>query len=339
MKKIRIAQIGICHEHASGKIVSLKRLPEVFEIVGVVNDMESSKTPRCGTPSLEPYKDLRWMTEEEVLNTPDLDAVVVEVPNNELVSVALRCMERNLPMHMDKPAGEDPALYRKLLVGCRERNLPFQMGYMFRGNPAFQFCIRAIREKLLGEVFEIEADMNHCYGGEEYQEYIGKFPGGIMYNLGCHLIDFVVAGMGRPENVTPFLHSAPGYPASIRNNCMSVLEYPHAIVTIRSCSKDRANTFGRRIRIAGTEGSIVFSPVERFDGKPVEISLTLTKDSGGFPAGEHTLRFQAQTDRYANQLIELAKIIRGEMKNPCTYEHDYLVHEVTLAAAGYTKWR
>ena len=176
MKKIRIAQIGICHEHASGKIVSLKRLPEVFEIVGVVNDMESSKTPRCGTPSLEPYKYLRWMTEEEVLNTPYLDAVVVEVPNNELVSVALRCMERNLPMHMDKPAGEDPALYRKLLDGCRERNLPFQMGYMFRGNPAFQFCIRAIREKLLGEVFEIEADMNHCYGGEEYQEYIGKFP-------------------------------------------------------------------------------------------------------------------------------------------------------------------
>ena len=338
-ERVKIAQIGICHEHASGKIVSLKRLPEVFEIVGVVNDMEISKTPRCGTPNLDPYKDLRWMTEEEVLNTPDLDAVVVEVPNNDLVPVALRCMERNLPMHMDKPAGEDPALYRKLLDGCRERNLPFQMGYMFRGNPAFQFCIRAIREKLLGEVFEIEADMNHCYGGEEYQEYIGRFPGGIMYNLGCHLIDFVVAGMGRPENVTPFLHSAPGYPASIRNNCMAVLEYPHAIVTLRSCSKDTANTQGRRIRIAGTDGSIVFSPVERFDGRPVEIALSLKKDSGGFPAGEHTLRFQPQTDRYANQLIELAKIIRGEMKNPCTYEHDYLVHEVTLAAAGYTKWR
>ena len=110
-ERVKIAQIGICHEHAAGKIVSLKRLPEVFEIVGVVNDMEISKTPRCGTPNLDPYKDLRWMTEEEVLNTPDLDAVVVEVPNNDLVPVALRCMERNLPMHMDKPAGEDPALY------------------------------------------------------------------------------------------------------------------------------------------------------------------------------------------------------------------------------------
>ena len=79
--------------------------------------------------------------------------------------------------------------------------------------------------------------------------------------------------------------------------------------------------------------------MERFDGKPVEIALTLAKDSGSFPAGKHTLRFPPQADRYENQFIELAKILRGEMKNPYSYEHDYLVHEGTLAAAGYTKWR
>ena len=338
MEKIRIAQIGVCHEHASGKIIALRRLSALYEIVGVVDDNRTSRTPKFAGSNLGPYEGLAWLTEDEVLNRPDIQAVVVEVPNNELVPVALRCMERNLPMHMDKPAGEDLALYRKLLDGCRERNLTFQMGYMFRGNPAFQFCIRAVREKLIGDVFEIEADMNHCYGGEEYQGYIGKFPGGIMYNLGCHLIDFVLAAMGRPENVTPFLHSAPQDPDSIRNNCMAVLEYPHAIVTLRSCSRDSAKN-DRRVKISGTAGSLIFSPVERFDGKPVEIALTLAKDSGSFPAGKHTLRFPPQADRFENQFIELAKILRGEMKKPYSYEHDYLVHEVTLAAAGYTKWR
>ena len=44
-------------------------------------------------------------------------------------------------------------------------------------------------------------------------------------------------------------------------------------------------------------------------------------------------------DRYQNQLLELAKIINGEMKNPCVYEHDYLVQETLLAASGYTKWK
>ena len=268
MDRIRIAQIGICHEHASGKINTLRRLPEVFEIVGVVDDRTTSRTPRRDDIDLAPYQGLRWMSLEEVLNDLGIEAVTVEVPNNDLVPVALRCMERGLAMHMDKPGGEDLALYKTLLDGCKERNLPFQMGFMFRGNPAFQFCIAAIRNKLIGEVFELEADMNHCYGGEPYQEYIGKFAGGIMYNLGCHLIDFVAAALGRPENVTPFLKSAPGY-----------------------------------------------------------------------PAGKHTLRFPPQADRYEAQLLELARIIRGEIANPYTYEHDYLVHEVTLAAAGYNRWR
>lgn len=339
MDRIRIAQIGITHEHANGKMYSLRKLPEVFDIVGYVDDREFSKSPRFGNDFVKPYEGLRKLTLDEAFNMPGLQAVTVEVPNNELVPVALRCMERNLAMHMDKPGGEDLALYKTLLDGCKERNLPFQMGFMFRGNPAFQFCIAAIRNKLIGEVFELEADMNHCYGGEPYQEYIGKFAGGIMYNLGCHLIDFVAAALGRPENVTPFLKSAPGYPTSIRNNCMAVLEYPHATATLRSCSKDIADTDGRRMKIVGTNGSIAFNPLERFDGKPVELSLNLAAAAGEFPAGKHTLRFPPQADRYEVQLLELARIIRGEIENPYSYEHDYLVHEVTLAAAGYNRWR
>ena len=337
MDRIRIAQIGITHEHANGKMYSLRKLSEVFDIVGYVDDREFSKSPRFGNDFVKPYEGLRKLTLDEAFNMPGLQAVTVEVPNNDLVPVALRCMERNLAMHMDKPAGEDLALYRKLLDGCRERNLPFQMGFMFRGNPAFQFCIAAIREKLIGEVFEIEADMNHNYGGDEYQEYIGKFRGGIMYNLGCHLIDFVAAAMGRPEKVTPFLKSAPGCPETIRNSCMAVLEYPHASVTLRSSS--RAPGCQRRMRIAGSKGVIEFSPLERFDGRPVELSLSLGENSGSFPAGEHTLRFPPQTDRYVEQFKELAKVIRGEAQSTYSYDHDYLVHEITLAAAGYTQWR
>lgn len=338
MEKIRIAQIGICHEHASGKINTLRRLSEVYEIVGVVDDRDLCHTPRVEiNPAI--YEGLRWLSLEEVLNDPTIEAVTVEVPNNDLVPIALRCMERNLPMHMDKPAGEDLKLYKKLLDGCKERNLPFQMGFMFRGNPAFQFSIEAIKNKLIGEVFELETDMSHNYGGEAYQEYIGKFKGGIMYNLGCHLIDFVVSALGRPDNVTPFLKSAPGYSASIKNNCMAVLEYPHANVILRACSKDCDGFNARRMRISGTNGSIIFSPLELFDGKPVVVTLNLAKAAGGFPAGKHILNFPPQKDRYEVQLLELADMIRGKIKSSYTYEHDYLVHEITLAAAGYTRWQ
>ncbi len=339
MERIKIAQIGVCHEHAPGKIISLRRLPEIYEIVGYVDDHDFSKSPRFTDETPSYYEGLRRLTLDEALHYPGLEAVTVEVPNNELVPMALRCMERNLAMHMDKPAGEDLELYKKLLDGCRERKLPFQMGFMFRNNPAMLLCRRAVREGWLGDVFEIQASMSHNYGGDAYQEYIGRFPGGIMYNLGCHFVDFVVSVLGRPEKITPFLKSAPGYPDRIRNNCVAILEYPHATATLRACSQEVNGSPRRRLRVCGTRGSVELCPLEHFDGKPLEMLLTLKEANAEYPAGPSVVNCGIVADRYEDQLRELAKIIRGEMANPYTYEHDYLVHEVTLAASGYRKWR
>jgi predicted dehydrogenase len=247
-------------------------------------------------------------------------------------------MERNLAMHMDKPGGDDLVQFGKLLDGCKARKLPFQMGYMFRGNPAMQWTMNAVRQGWLGEIFEIQAGMSHNYGGEEYQEYMGRFPGGIMFNLGCHLIDLVVAIMGRPQQVTPFLKSAPGYPDRIKNNCLSILEYPHATVTLRACSREVDGLNRRCFKVCGTKGSVELCPLERFDGQPLLMNLVLKGDIPDYAAGVHTVDFGVIRDRYEDQLLELAKIINGEMKNPYTYKHDYLVQEVVLATSGYTKW-
>ena len=37
--------------------------------------------------------------------------------------------------------------------------------------------------------------------------------------------------------------------------------------------------------------------------------------------------------------VQGAGMIRGEIQNSYTYEHDYLVEKVLLAASGYTQWR
>jgi predicted dehydrogenase len=337
VKKIKIGQIGICHEHASGKINTLKKMPDVYEIVGVVDD-RSSMSAKFLKDGLEPYEGLRWMTEEELFGTPGLQAVMVETPNSDLVPTALRCMEHNLAMHMDKPAGEDLLLFGKLLKGCKERNLPFQMGYMFRNNQALQFCQKAIRKNWLGDIFEVQADMSHNYGGEAYQQYLSNFKGGIMFNLGCHHIDLIVSLLGRPEKIIPLLKSTPGAANGAKNNCLTVLEYPHAIVSVNACDLKVDGLNQRRFKICGSKGSIELSPLERFDGKPLQMHLTFLEGNEEYPAGSHIVDLDIKRDRYEDQLLELARMVRGEIKNPYTYEHDYLTQEVVLAAAGYSKW-
>ena len=208
---------------------------------------------------------------------------------------------------------------------------------MFRGNPAFQFCLKIVKENWLGDIFEVEADMNHSYGGEPYQEYLGRFKGGIMFNLGCHLIDFVVAMMGAPEHIMPFLKSTPDVSPAIKNNCMTVLEYPYATVILRCCS--RGVLPRRRLKISGTKGWVELCPLERFDDEALLLKMSLTEDRGPYAAGNHVLDFGIRRDRYVEQLAELAGMIRGEIQNSYTYEHDYLVEKVLLAASGYTQWR
>ncbi|MEM1058149.1 MAG: Gfo/Idh/MocA family oxidoreductase [Verrucomicrobiota bacterium] len=338
MNRIKIGQIGICHEHAGAKMDALRRLPEVFEIVGVVDDRATSAARFAGD-DVTPYDGLTWMTEEQLRQVPGLQAVTVETPNDDLVSTALRCLELGLPMHLDKPGGEDLALFRRLLAGCSERQLPLQMGYMFRHNPAMQFCRRALREDWLGGIFELQASMSHDYGGEPYQRYLAQFRGGIMFNLGCHLIDFVVALMGRPEQVTPILKSAPGYEDTVHNNALAVLEYPHATATLRACSLEVDGLNRRSLKICGTKGTLELSPLERFDGRPLLLTMTLREPNDSYPAGTHTVDCGIQEDRYVDQLLEFARIIRGETTNPYTYEHDDLAQEVLLAASDITKWR
>lgn len=337
-RKIRIGQIGISHEHASAKMTTLRQLPEVFEIVGVVDD-RASAAAKFPNGDLTPYHGLPWMTEAELFAIPDLHAVIVETPNLDLVPAALRCLDRQLPIHMDKPGGEDLALFSHLRRSCEAQNLAFQMGYMLRSNPALRWVLQAVRQNWLGEILEIQADMSHDYGGPAYQDYLGQFRGGIMFNLGCHLIDFVVAMMGRPRNVTPILQSTPDCSSHIKNNCTAILEYAHATVTLRACSKVVDGLRRRRFKLCGSNGSVELCPMERFDGQPLRMELVLKDAISDFAAGTHVVEFGPVRDRYEVQLLELAKIIRGQISNPYTADHDCLVQEVLLAAAGYTTWR
>ncbi len=337
MNRIKIGQIGVCHEHATGKIKTLRGMPEVFDIVGVVDD-RSTAAARFAGDDLGPYEGLAWLTEEELFATPGLQAVAVETPNLDLVPTALRCLEHGLHMHLDKPPGFDLDLFRKLLIGCREKRLCLQLGYMFRSNPAMQFCREAVRKGWLGELFEIQANMSHDYGGAAYQAYLANFTGGIMFNLGCHLIDWVVAIMGRPTQVTPFLKSAPGSPDDSINNALAVIEYPRAHVVLNACSLEVQGLEHRRLKIAGTKGTVELSPLERFDGQPLTLRLTLREANEEYAAGTHIVDFGVQQDRYRDQLLELARIVNGEIGNPYNDEHDLLVQQVVLAAAGHTPW-
>ena len=331
-KKIRVVQWGMRHEHADGKFMSLKKLPEDFELVGIIDD-RASKTP-AEDRNFKVFDGVRFMTPDELWADKTVDCVFVEVTNDDLIPVAWKVAKHGLAMHLDKPCGQNFAQFEALMKFCEARGIPVQIGYMFRVNPAIKFATKAVKEGWLGDIISVEADMYHDYGSANYNKYIASFKGGIMYNLGCHHIDFILPMMpGLPKKAHVVRLAAPGDPEGSGTNCVSVLEWPNATVTVRTSR--HAACASRWLRIQGTKGAIDLRPIERFDGKPTKLEMRLKFDVPGYKKGTHVVDCGIQKDRYADQLRELAEIVRGDRPNPAgQYKHDVDVHRVTLMACG-----
>lgn len=337
MDKIKIGQIGIGHNHASENMNALRNLPDLFDVVGVVESDPEWKRKR-GT--LKAYEGLTWMTEEQLLAVPGLKAVAVETDGFDLVPTAQRCADHGYHIHLDKPGGESLEAFRALLDTCMQRDLVIQLAYVYRYNPAIRFCMSAVRDGWLGDLFEVDAVMSRYDGDrEEYRKWLAQFRGGAMYIFGGYLVDLVVKLLGRPDKVTAFQRKTRA--DELYDNGLAVLEYPRATATIRTSVAEVDGMKHRRLTLCGTKGTAEVCPLEhpadRYRHDPLQVRLTLKEGNAEYAAGTHRVDVGVMNGRYEEQLIELARILRGETRNPYPIEHEYLVQETLLAAAGYSR--
>ena len=331
MRKIRIGQLGLGHNHGTERMLGLRALPEYFEVVGVAEDDPAWREKRGGHRA---YQGLPMMSEAELLALPGLEAVMVETDGGELLDAALRCAKRGLHLCMDKPGGEDWPKFRTLCDLARRGNLALQLGYVYRCNPAIRFCLDAVKQGWLGEVFEVHAVMSR-WDGDEYRRWLGQFRGGAMYIFAGYLIDPVLRMLGAPERVVPFLKQTRD--DGVVDNGLAVLEYRHATATLR-VSVDEVEGFDhRRLIVCGTNGTVELCPIECRDySLPLSVRLTLKEPRGGYGSGTRQVDCGALGARYRSQQIEFARVVRGEIANPYPVEYEELLQKTLLQVCGFS---
>ncbi|MEQ1751319.1 MAG: Gfo/Idh/MocA family oxidoreductase [Prosthecobacter sp.] len=315
--RLKIGQIGTVHAHASGKMMSMRGLPELWEVVGIVSpDAAQSAT----------YQGLSVLAEAELLAMSDVKAVAVETRIEDSCTTAKRCLAAGKHIHLDKPGALDHAEFKAMRLDAEKRGLTVQMGYMLRYNPAFELLFKAVREGWLGEITEIDAAMGKLADARTRQQ-IGTLPGGGFFELAGHVLDAVVTLLGKPTSVHAF--STPTTSDGVKDNQMAVLEYAKATAIIRC---NHADPFGgprRRFNVTGTKGTFEILPLE--SGKA---NLSLTQAHGAYKRGTQSITLEVPKDRYVGEFKDLAKIVHGEKKFAWDAAHDIAVHETLLRGAG-----
>jgi len=322
-RKLRIGQIGVAHCHAEGKMKVLRESPD-WEVVGVV---EADPELRRAAEKSPIYQGVPWITEEQLFNTAGLDAVAVETSVEQLLETAERCLAAGVHIHLDKPPGDSAERLRVLLNEAERRQLTVQMGYMYRYNPAIKLLRELLQDGCLGDVFEINAVMSKQIGEDKRRQW-ATFPGGTMFELGCHLVDLLVGIKGKPDAVVPYHRHSGAHDDKLLDNMLAVCAYPRCVATIRSTAVEVAGGERRHFVVCGTQGTIHIQPLD----SPT-VQLALSKPHGKFIQGYQTVALPKYV-RYVDDVADLAKVIRGEKPTDFDATHDLAVQQTLLQACG-----
>jgi predicted dehydrogenase len=320
--RIKIGQIGVGHAHASK--LGVYRKSDDYEVVGIVEPDDALRKRAEGTPT---YKDLKWMTREQLLNVPGLQVVLVETRVRDLLDNAEACVAAGKHVGIDKPAGESLPQLRRILESATKQKLMVQMGYMFRYNPGVVLLREIHKQGWLGDVFEVHALMSKVVDAASRKELV-PYKGGMMFELGCHVLDLVIGILGKPNTVEGHSRHVSKLDDGLLDNMLAVLTYPKALATVKASGVEVEGFERRHLVVCGTEGTFHIQPLDNPSAK-----VALSKARGEYRKGYQDVKFP-RYERYVGDAADMARVIRGEKAHDYPPEHDLVVQETLLKACG-----
>ena len=320
--RIKVGQIGVSHGHANK--IGVYRKSDDYEVIGIV---EPNLELRAKAEKNAAFQGVKWITMDELLGTSGLQAVLVETPIRDLLSNAHKCLEAGKHVHIDKPAGDNLDEFKQVLKLAEQKKLLVQMGFMYRYNPGVIMLREFLQQGWLGEIFELHAVMSKAVGAGE-RKALAEYPGGTMFELGCHLIDLVVKLLGAPEKVTAFPRHSAAVSDGLLDNMLAVFEYPRATASVRTSVIEIEGGERRHLTVCGTEGTFHIQPL---DNPSVKVSLSQPR--GSYVKGTQHIELPKYA-RYVADARDMAQIIRGEKTPDYSPEHDLAVQTAVFQACG-----
>ena len=165
--------------------------------------------------------------------------------------------------------------------------------------------------------------------GEEQTAWLSCFKGGMMFYLGCHLVDLVLQIQGMPKNIYPFNKSTGVYGVKAEDFSFALLEYDKGVSFVKTTQAEKGGFLRRQLVITGSRGKIEIKPLEVTVKYPIQYTehREVSDDDWNSP-GE---KFRSvDFDRYNDMMISFAKMVAGEMQNPNSYDYELELYKTIL---------
>jgi predicted dehydrogenase len=319
------------HSHAAGIVRQVAEHPDEFSLVGFYDsDPQVVASQSKSWESL--LKDIRVYEKPEELLRQPLDGVVVEGRVYENLALARLALESGRPVMLEKPAGTSLDEHRRLIDLAQRKHLHVQMIYLFRYMSAVQQVLSRARRGDFGRIYEFRGRLPKDLASyQHYVDELGRYRGGIYFEMAGHLIDLLVALLGKPQKIVPLLaHHHSAEPKDFVDNGVSLFEFDNAFGIIEIPALEVA-PHSRRIEVYGTDGAIIIPHLGsgHLANKNIQPIEVFRKGAADW----QTVELEAATLQIAD-LREFAAVIAGNKVPDFSMEHDLIVQEALLASSG-----
>ena len=319
-KKIRLGVIGIGHMgSAHAKHVVQGKCPD-FELVAIADVSEARRSWAKETlgEQVQTFSDAM-----EMLDSGLLDACIVAVPHYDHARYAIACMQRDIHVLVEKPAG----VYTKQVLEMnaeadKHPELKFAMMFNQRTNHIYRKIHELIHSGNYGQIRRTNWIITNWYRPQAYYDsgawratWAGE-GGGVLLNQCPHQLDLWQWLCGMPTRVHAFLHYGKWHDIEVEDDVTAYVEYENGAtgVFITTTGDGKGSN---RLEIQLDKAKIVAEgdrlQVDEFEMTEQEFSRTYTKGFGSV----HTTRLEIETDGKNEQHVGVINawggaILRGE---------------------------
>ena len=230
---------------------------------------------------------------------------------------------------LEKPAGVDLDQLKRVHRLSVEKGLCLQMAYMWRYNPAIHEMMRLVKAGALGDIFYYRGHIPKPKSWhKQLEKEIGRYQGGVYFEMAGHLIDLMISMMGKPKHMQSTLGKHYGDNRQHTDNAVAVHAFENGLGTIDTAAMHIDSKSARRIEVHGTKGTAIHMPIGSNN-----LTLCLEEATEGYKAGSLDLEIAAPDD-CPTLLRELAACVCSEKTPDYTLEHDLAVQETLFAGCG-----
>jgi predicted dehydrogenase len=256
---LRVGLIGYGLAGSAFHAPLIAAVPELRLAAVVTSSAERGRAARAKHPGVSVVADVNDLWR----GVDALDLVVVATPNRTHVPLAMAALEAGLPVVVDKPIAAEPEDAARLIEEAARRRLLLSVFQNRRWDGDFLTVRRLLAEGRLGEVTRFESRFERWrptpqLGWRERGD--PEEAGGILYDLGSHLIDQALVLFGPAATVYAEIHA--------RRSGVEVDDDAFVAITHQSGVRSHlwmsavAAQLGARFRVLGDEAAYTKSGLD-----------------------------------------------------------------------------